>query len=55
MLGDDVDDNDIVDRLARIIKDMPPYMACAVPEYSAARPLKEVSSRTQDRVPIPCE
>jgi hypothetical protein len=55
MPGDEVDDDDIVDRLARIFKDMPPYTACPVPEYSAARPPKEVSSRTQCRVPIPCE
>jgi hypothetical protein len=39
------EDDDIVDRLARIFKDMPPYTACPIPEYSAARPLKEVSSR----------
>jgi hypothetical protein len=44
MPGDEVDDDDIVDRLARIFKDMPPYTACPVPEYSAARPPKEVSS-----------
>jgi hypothetical protein len=49
------DDDDIVDRLARIFKDMPPYTACPVPEYSAARPPKEVSSRTKCRVLIPCE
>jgi hypothetical protein len=46
MPGEEVDDDDIVDRLARIFKDMPPYTACPVPEYSAARPLKEVSNRT---------
>jgi hypothetical protein len=45
MPGDEVDDDDIVDRLARIFKDMPPYTACPVPEYSASRPPKEVSSR----------
>jgi hypothetical protein len=55
MPGDEVDDDDIVDRLARIFKDMPPYTACLVPEYSATRPPKEVSSRTHSRVPIPCE
>jgi hypothetical protein len=49
---DEVDDDDIVGRLARIFKDMPPYTACPVPEYSAARPPKEVSSRTHSRVPI---
>jgi hypothetical protein len=46
MPGDEVVDDDIVDRLTRIFKDMPPYTACPVPEYSAARPPKEVSSRT---------
>jgi hypothetical protein len=55
MPGDEVDDDDIVDRLAQIFKDMPPYTACPVLEYSAARPPKEVSSRTHSRVPIPCE
>jgi hypothetical protein len=52
MPRDEVDDDDIVDRLARIFKDMPPYTACPVPEYSAARPPKEVSSRIHVRVPI---
>jgi hypothetical protein len=52
MPNDEVDDDDIVDRLARIFKDMPPYTACPVPKYSAARPPKEVSSRIQSRVPI---
>jgi hypothetical protein len=46
MPGDEVDDDDIVDRLTRIFKDMPPYMACPVPEYSTVRIFKEVSSRT---------
>jgi hypothetical protein len=45
MPGDEVDD-DIIDRLTRIFKDMPPYTVCPIPEYSAARPPKEVSSRT---------
>jgi hypothetical protein len=55
MPGDKVDDDDIVDRLARIFKDMTPYTACPVPEYSVTCPPKEVSSRTQCQVPIPCE
>jgi hypothetical protein len=42
----EVNDDDIVDRLTRIFKDMPPYTACPVPEYSTARPPKEVGSRT---------
>jgi hypothetical protein len=52
MPGDDIDDDDIVDRLGRIFKDMPAYTPCPVPEYSAARPPNEVSSRTQCRVLI---
>jgi hypothetical protein len=53
MPGDEVnDDNDIVDRLARIFKDMPAYTACPVPEYSAARPSKEVSSHIHCQVLI---
>jgi hypothetical protein len=55
MPGDEVDDDDIVDRLARIFKDMPPYTACPAPEYSAALPPKEVSSRSSCRVPSPSE
>jgi hypothetical protein len=46
MPGGELDDNDIVERLSRIFKDMPPYTVCPVEEYSAARPPKEVSSRT---------
>jgi hypothetical protein len=44
MPGDEVDDDDIVDKLARIFKDMPAYTPCPIPEFSAARPPKEVSS-----------
>jgi hypothetical protein len=51
MTGGEVDD-DIVDRLGRIFKDMPAYTPCPVPEYSAARPPNEVSSRTHCRVLI---
>jgi hypothetical protein len=47
MPGGEVDDDDIVDRLGRIFKDMPAYTPCPVPEYSAARPPNEVSSRTE--------
>jgi hypothetical protein len=50
MPGDEVDDDDIVDRLGRIFKDIPAYTPCPVPEYSAARPPNKVSSRTQCRV-----
>jgi hypothetical protein len=47
MPGGEVDDNDIVDRLGRIFKDMLAYTPCPVPEYSVALPPNEVSSRTQ--------
>jgi hypothetical protein len=43
----EVDDDDIVDRLGRIFKDMPAYTPCPVPEFSTGRPPNEVSSRTQ--------
>jgi hypothetical protein len=52
MPGDEVDDDDIVDRLARIFKDMPAYTPCPVPEYSAARPPKKASRRIRCRVLI---
>jgi hypothetical protein len=52
MPGDEVDDDDIVDSLARIFKDMPAYTPCPVPEYSAARPPKEASSHIHCRVLI---
>jgi hypothetical protein len=45
MLGDEVDDEDIVERLGKIFKDIPPYTPCPVPEYSASRSLNKVSSR----------
>jgi hypothetical protein len=45
MPGNKVDDEDIVERLGRIFKDMPLYTPCPVPEYSAARPPNKVSSR----------
>jgi hypothetical protein len=45
MPGGEVDDDDIVDRLGRIFKYIPTYTPCPVPEYSAARPPNEVSSR----------
>jgi hypothetical protein len=45
MPGGELDDGDIIERLTRIFKDMPPYTACPVQEYSAARPPKVVSSR----------
>jgi hypothetical protein len=52
MHGDKVDNDDIIDRLARIFKDMPAYTPCPVLEFSAARPPKEVRSRIRSRVPI---
>jgi hypothetical protein len=47
MPGGEIDDDDIIDRLGRIFKDMPAYTPYPVPEYSAAHPPNEVSSRTQ--------
>jgi hypothetical protein len=47
MPGGEIDDNDIVERLGRIFKDMPTYTPCPVTEYSATHPPNEVSSRTQ--------
>jgi hypothetical protein len=52
MPGDEIDDDDIVDKLGRIFKDMPVYTPCLVPEYSAARTPNKVSNRTQCRVLI---
>jgi hypothetical protein len=52
MPGGEIDDDDIIDRLGRTFKDMPAYTPCPLPEYSAAHPPNEVSSRTQCRVLI---
>jgi hypothetical protein len=52
MPNSEIDDDEIIDRLGRIFKDMPAYTPCPVPEYSATRPTNEVSSRTQCRVLI---
>jgi hypothetical protein len=52
MPGDEVVDDDIVDRLARIFKYMPAYTPCPVLEYSAARPPNKVSSLLSCRVLI---
>jgi hypothetical protein len=47
MPNGEIDDDDIIDMLGRIFKDMPAYTPCPVPEYFAAHPPNEVSSRTQ--------
>jgi hypothetical protein len=52
MPGAEVDDDDIVEKLGSIFKDMPAYTSCPVPEYSAAHPPNEVRSCTHRRVPI---
>jgi hypothetical protein len=44
MPGNEVDDEDIVERLRRIFKDMPLYTPCPVPEYSVARLPNKVSN-----------
>jgi hypothetical protein len=45
MPDNEVDDEDIVERLGRIFKDMPPCTPCPVSECSASRPPNKVSSR----------
>jgi hypothetical protein len=40
----EVDDEDIVERLGRLFKDMPPYTPCPVPDYSVARPPNKVGN-----------
>jgi hypothetical protein len=52
MPGDEIDDDDIIDKLGRIFKDMSAYTPYPVSEYSAARPPNEVSRHTQCRVLI---
>jgi hypothetical protein len=47
MPGEEVDDDDIVERLGKIFKDMPSYTPCPVPEYCAVRPPSKVSIRDQ--------
>jgi hypothetical protein len=44
MPSSEIDNDDIIERLGRIFKDMPPYTPCPVLEYSAARSPNEVSS-----------
>jgi hypothetical protein len=44
MPNGEVDDDDIVERLGKIFKDMPPYTPCPVPEYSVTHPPNKVSS-----------
>jgi hypothetical protein len=38
MPSNEVDDEDIVERLGKIFKDMPPHTPCPVPEYSVTHP-----------------
>jgi hypothetical protein len=40
----EVDDDDIVERLGKIFKGMPPYTPCPVLEYSASPPPNKVGS-----------
>jgi hypothetical protein len=44
MPGNEVDDDDIVERLGKIFKDMPPYTPCLVLEYSVAHSPNQVCS-----------
>jgi hypothetical protein len=43
MPSNEVDNEDNVERLGRIFKDMPPFTPCPVLEYSAAHPPNKVS------------
>jgi hypothetical protein len=45
MPSGEIDDDDIVERMGWIFKDMPTYTPCPVPEYSAAHHPNKVSSR----------
>jgi hypothetical protein len=47
MPGFEDNDDDIIERLGKIFKDMPPYMPCPVPESSVARPPNKVSIRDE--------
>jgi hypothetical protein len=38
MPGEEVDDEDIIENMGKIFKDMPPYTPCLVLEFSVARP-----------------
>jgi hypothetical protein len=42
MPSEEVDDEDIIERLGKTFKDMPPYTPCPVPEFSMARPPNQV-------------
>jgi hypothetical protein len=48
MPGGEVDDDDIIERLGKIFKNMPLYTPCPVPEYSAAHPPNKVSSHDRN-------
>jgi hypothetical protein len=45
MPGEEVDDEDIIERLGKIFKDMPPYTPCPVAEFSAARLPNQVRNK----------
>jgi hypothetical protein len=54
MPDEEVDDDDIVERLGKIFKDMLSYTPCPVPKYSTARPPNKVSSRDQSLQVLIC-
>jgi hypothetical protein len=45
MPGEEVDDEDIIERLGKIFKDMPPYTPYPVAEFSAARLPNQVRNK----------
>jgi hypothetical protein len=48
----EVDDEDIVERLGRIFKDMPLYTPCPVPEYPVACCRMTLRSLSPTRLPL---
>jgi hypothetical protein len=54
MPGFEVDDDDIIERLGKIFKDMSSYTPCLVPEYSTAHPPNKVNSRDESPRVLAC-
>jgi hypothetical protein len=50
----EVNDDDIIKRLGKIFKDMPPYTLCPVPEYSTARSPNKVSTHDESPRVLVC-
>jgi hypothetical protein len=50
----EVDDDDIIERLGKIFRDMPQYTPCPVLEYSVVRPPNKVSNRDESPQVLVC-